>query len=57
MKDLFDLLAEGAIEETDNSNLKSIVAEEAIIKIEALSEGALAKIGVKLLTRKDRQEK
>ncbi len=39
MKDLFDLLAEGAIEETDNSNLKSIVAEEAITKIEALSEG------------------
>ena len=57
MEDLFDLLAEGVIEETDNSNLKSIVAEEAIIKIEALSEGALAKIGVKLLTRKDRQEK
>ena len=39
MEDLFDLLAEGVIEETDNSNLKSIVAEEAIIKIEALSEG------------------
>lgn len=58
MEDLFDLLAEGVIEETDNSsNLKSIIAEEAISKIEALSEGALAKIGVKLLTRKDRQEK
>ena len=58
MKDLFDLLAEGAIEETDNnSDLKSIIAEEAISKIEVLSEGALAKIGVKLLTRKDRQEK
>lgn len=57
MKDLFDLLAEGAIEETDNSDLKSIVAEEAISKIEVLSEGALAKIGVKILTRKDRQEK
>ena len=57
MEDLFDLLAEGVIEETDNSNLKSIVAEEAIIKIEALSEGVLTKLSVKIVTGKERQEK
>lgn len=61
MKDIFDLFAEGyeEVNETDEINgvLESVVIEEAINMIDVLSEGAIAKIGLKLLTKKERQEK
>jgi len=56
MENIYDLLMEETEYETDNV-LESVIVEEAVSMISSLSEGAIAKIGLKVLTKKERQEK